>query len=304
MKNQYKRTTESRNIKSTNLDKMTSYEIVKLMNDEDSKIAESIQPSLKDISSLIDNLIVSFNKGGRLIYVGAGTSGRLGVLDASECPPTFSTDYEKVVGLIAGGKDAMFRAVENFEDSPEAAVKDLKELALSDKDFLIGIAASGSTPYVLGALKYAKEVKANSGTISCNIDSEISKYSNHPIEMNLGAEVLTGSTRLKAGTATKMILNMISTASMVGIGKVYQNYMVDLKASNNKLKKRSENIVMEVTGVNRNQARKRLMACDWDVKVTIFSILTDTTSDHAIEKLEASNGFLRRALDLEKGETY
>lgn len=211
---------------------------------------------------------------------------------------------KKVVGLIAGGKDAMFRAVENFEDSPEAAAKDLKELGLSDKDFLIGIAASGSTPYVLGALKYAKELRANTGTISCNINSEISKYSNHPIEIDLGTEILTGSTRLKAGTATKMILNMISTASMVGIGKVYQNYMVDLKASNNKLKRRSENIVMEVTDVDRNQARNGLVACNWDVKVTIFSILTGKTPEQAGEKLKSSNGFLRIALDLEKGETY
>lgn len=299
-----KKTTESRNKKSTNLDKMTTYEIVKLMNDEDSKIAKSIQPSLEDISSLIDDLIDSFNKGGRLIYMGAGTSGRLGVLDASECPPTFSTDYEKVMGLIAGGEDAMFKAVENFEDSKEAARKDLEEIKLTSNDFLIGIAASGSTPYVLGGLEYAKKVKANTGSISCNLNSEISKYSNHPIEVDLGAEILTGSTRLKAGTATKMILNMISTASMVGIGKVYQNFMVDLKASNHKLKRRSENIVMEVTGIDRSQARDRLISCNWDVKVTIFSILTGKDYKESRKKLDSANGFLGKALDLEKGDSY
>lgn len=303
MKDPSKINTESRNEKSENLDKMTTIQIVKLMNDEDAKIAEAIEPSLSDISSLINDVIRSFNKGGRLIYMGAGTSGRLGFLDAAECPPTFSTDFDKVRGLIAGGNDAMFRAVENSEDSSDAAIIDLDQIKISDKDFVVGIAASGSTPYVVSGLKYAKKIGANTGSIACNLNSKISESSNHPIEVDLGPEILTGSTRLKAGTATKMILNMISTASMVGIGKVYKNFMVDLNASNQKLKTRSENIVMEVTGINRNNARKKLMECEWDVKVSIFSILTDNDVNESKERLEESNGFLRKALDLYKGES-
>lgn len=295
--------TESRNRKSTNLDRMTTYEIVRLMNDEDKKIGKSIEPVLEDISFLIDDLIEALNQGGRLIYIGAGTSGRLGVLDAVECPPTFSTTDE-VLGLIAGGDKAMFKAVENSEDSMESAIKDLDQINICEGDFLIGIAASGSTPYVLGGLKYARDLGAKTGSVACNLNSEISKYSNHPIEVDLGPEILTGSTRLKAGTATKMILNMISTASMVGIGKVYQNYMVDLKASNHKLKTRSESIVMDVTGVDRSLARKKLIECKWDVKVTIFSILSDKDHEESKKKLESAGGFLRKALDLEKGASY
>lgn len=296
--------TESRNENSMQLDKMNSYQIVKLMNEEDSYIAKAIEPSLNNISLLIDELVRSFNKGGRLVYIGAGTSGRLGVLDAVECPPTFSTDYDKVIGLIAGGQGAMFKAVENSEDSERAAISDLEDIDFSNNDFLVGIAASGSTPYVLSGLKYAREIGSHTGSVSCNINAEISKYSDYPIEIDLGPEILTGSTRLKSGTATKMVLNMISTASMVGIGKVYENFMVDLMASNHKLKKRAENIVIEVAGVSRKLANEKLVECDRDVKLTIFSILTGKDIKESRLSLIKAKGFLRKALDLNRGDIY
>lgn len=297
MENFFESKTESRNSNSVNLDTMSPLEIVRLMNEEDKSIAYCVENSLEEIARLIEEVTKAFKRSGRLIYIGAGTSGRLGVLDASECPPTFSVDYEKVVGLIAGGNSAMFKAVENSEDSELEVVDDLKGIGLNKNDILVGITASGRTPYVISGINYAKSLGIKTGSISCNSNSKVSKISDFPIEVEVGPEVLTGSTRLKAGTATKMILNMITTASMVLVGKTYKNYMVDLKASNKKLKLRAENIVMDVTGVKREEAEKALKACDWDVKLSIYSILTGKDLDQAKEGLDKSKGYLRKALE-------
>lgn len=297
MENFFESKTESRNSNSVNLDTMSPLEIVRLMNEEDKSIAYCVENSLEEIARLIEEVTKAFKRSGRLIYIGAGTSGRLGVLDASECPPTFSVDYEKVVGLIAGGNSAMFKAVENSEDSELEVVDDLKGIGLNKNDILVGITASGRTPYVISGINYAKSLGIKTGSISCNSNSKVSKISDFPIEVEVGPEVLTGSTRLKAGTATKMVLNMITTASMVLVGKTYKNYMVDLKASNKKLKLRAENIVMDVTGVKREESEKALKACDWDVKLSIYSILTGKDLDQAKEGLDKSKGYLRKALE-------
>lgn len=297
MENFFESKTESRNTNSVNLDKMTAFEIVRLMNEEDKSIASCVENSLSDIAKLIEEAARSFKKSGRLIYIGAGTSGRLGVLDASECPPTFSVGYEKVVGLIAGGNSAMFKAVENSEDSELDVIEDLKKIDLNPNDVLVGITASGRTPYVMAGIKYAKSIGVKTGSISCNSKARVSEIAEYPIEVEVGPEVLTGSTRLKAGTATKMVLNMITTASMVLTGKVYKNYMVDLKASNKKLKLRARNIVIDVTGVTREEAEKALKSCGWDVKLSIYSILTGKNFDQSRLDLEKSGGFLRKALE-------
>lgn len=297
MENFFESKTESRNTNSVKLDTMTPLEIASLMNEEDKLIASCVENSLTDIAKLIEEVAIAFENNGRLIYIGAGTSGRLGVLDASECPPTFSVDYEKVIGLIAGGNSAMFKAVENSEDSELDVIDDLREIGLNQKDILVGITASGRTPYVASGLKYAKSLGVKTGSISCNSKAKVSEIADYPIEVEVGPEVLTGSTRLKAGTATKMVLNMITTASMVLTGKVYKNYMVDLKASNNKLKLRARNIVIDVTGVTIEEAEKALRSCDWDVKLSIYSILTGKNFDQARLDLEKSDGFLRKALE-------
>lgn len=300
MENFFEFKTESRNEKSSNLDSMSPLEIVSLMNYEDAQIAGYIRDSLKDIASVVEQVIKTFKENGRLVYIGAGTSGRLGVLDASECPPTFSVDHNKVIALIAGGKSAMFQATENSEDSEVNVICDLKEINFSEKDILVGITASGRTPYVVSGIKYAKSLGAKTASIACNINSIVSKLSNYPIEVEVGAEVLTGSTRLKAGTATKMILNMISTASMVGIGKVYQNYMVDLKVSNKKLRKRAQRIVIEVTGVSDDEAILALEESNLDVKLAIYKILSGKSIEKSKDDLYKSGGFLRRALNKER----
>lgn len=297
MENFFESKTESRNTNSANLDTMTSLEIVRLMNEEDKSVADCVENSLEDIARLIEETARALNNSGRLIYIGAGTSGRLGVLDASECPPTFSVGYEKVLGLIAGGNSAMFRAVENSEDSELDVVNDLKKIDLNKNDILVGITASGRTPYVISGIKYAKSLGVKTGSIACNKDAKVSKVADFPIEVEVGAEILTGSTRLKAGTATKMVLNMITTASMVLVGKTYKNYMVDLKASNNKLKLRAENIVIDVTGITRKEAEKALKSCDWDVKLSIYSILTGKDFEESRKDLDNSDGFLRKALE-------
>ena len=297
MENFFESKTESRNTNSANLDTMTSLEIVRLMNEEDKSVASCVENSLEDIARLIEETARALKNSGRLIYIGAGTSGRLGVLDASECPPTFSVGYEKVLGLIAGGNSAMFKAVENSEDSELDVVNDLKKIDLNKNDILVGITASGRTPYVISGIKYAKSLGVKTGSIACNKDAKVSKVADFPIEVEVGAEILTGSTRLKAGTATKMVLNMITTASMVLVGKTYKNYMVDLKASNNKLKLRAENIVIDVTGITRKEAEKALKSCDWDVKLSIYSILTGKDFEESRKDLDNSDGFLRKALE-------
>lgn len=240
-------TTEKRNEATQDLDKLSVAEALEKMNQEDKKVATAVGKVLPEIKPVIEATITAFKNGGRLIYLGAGTSGRLGVLDAAECVPTFGVSPNQVIGLIAGGKQAMTLAVEGAEDDLTLAKKDLSALKLNDKDVVVGIAASGRTPYVIGGLKYARDMGATTASIACNLDALISQYAEFAIEVDCGPEFLTGSTRLKAGTAQKMILNMLSTISMIGIGKVYHNLMVDVKPTNEKLVERSKQIIMQAT---------------------------------------------------------
>ncbi|MEG0255487.1 MAG: N-acetylmuramic acid 6-phosphate etherase [Vagococcus sp.] len=291
-----KLTTERRNNKTMNLDELSSLEILTIMNEEDAKVSLAIKDKLKDIDVVVNEIIKSFNQGGRLIYMGAGTSGRLGILDAAECVPTFGTDPEMVQGLIAGGDQAMTVAVEGAEDSKELAANDLKNLNLNEKDIVIGIAASGRTPYVIGGLEYAKSVNATTATIACNHNALISQYATYPIEVDAGPEVLTGSTRLKAGTSQKLILNMLSTVSMIGIGKVYNNLMVDVKATNEKLVERSKRIIMEATDCNYETAEKTFNLADENVKLAIVMILTGDSLEEASTRLEKGKGFIKNSI--------
>jgi len=288
--------TESRNTKTSNLDEMTINQILTAMNEEDYNVPKAVGSEINNIEKLVSNVVESFKKGGRLIYIGAGTSGRLGILDAVECPPTFGTDKEMVQGLIAGGLEAFTVAVEGAEDREDFAVQDLKQIALNANDVVIGIAASGRTPYVIGGLKYAKEVGASTGSVACNRDAEISNYAEVSIEVVAGPEILTGSTRLKAGTSQKLVLNMISTASMIGIGKVYKNLMVDMQPTNIKLIERSKRIIMEATDVNYDTASKYYEQANKNVKAAIVMILVQCTYAEALEKLKESEGFVRKTL--------
>jgi len=287
--------TEQRNPASINLDQLSIAESIQLMNDQDKKVPQAIEKALPQIETLIEAVIKSFKNNGRLIYMGAGTSGRLGILDAVECVPTFGTPPEMVVGLIAGGETAIKDAVEGAEDSKELAHKDLKELNLTEKDTVIGIAASGRTPYVIGGLEYANEAGAQTGAISNNENTKISEAADFPVEIITGPEVLTGSTRLKAGTGQKLVLNMISTISMVKIGKSYENLMVDVQATNEKLVDRSNRIVVEATGVEYDEAQRVLEEAE-TVKVAIVMILADATKEAADESLAAADGFVRDAI--------
>lgn len=291
-----KLTTESRHPETMNLDGMSLAEMLAKMNQEDRKVPVAVELALPDIEAVVKAAIASFKQGGRLIYMGAGTSGRLGVLDAAECVPTFGVSPEMVVGLIAGGEQAMTVAVEGAEDSTVLGKEDLVALNLTAKDTVVGIAASGRTPYVIGALEYATQVGASTATIACNLNSEISQYSQMPIEVDCGPEVLTGSTRLKAGTAQKLILNMISTASMIGIGKVYQNLMVDVQATNEKLEERSKRIIMEATDCDYQAAERAFEAADKHVKLAIVMILTGSKKEEATAKLEQAKGFIHQTL--------
>ncbi|QKE74490.1 N-acetylmuramic acid 6-phosphate etherase [Arthrobacter citreus] len=289
-------TTESRNEKTMNLDEMSIEEFLTVMNEEDAKVAAAVRKEIPNISKAVEKIVTAFKNGGRLIYIGAGTSGRIGLLDAVECPPTFGTSPEEVVGLIAGGEKAFIKAVEGAEDSEELAVEDLKEIKLSKNDIVVGIAASGRTPYVIGGLKYAKEIGAATVAVSCNKDSKIGQEAETAIEVVNGPEVLTGSTRLKAGTSQKLICNMLSTASMVGIGKVYGNLMVDVQSTNEKLVERSKRIVMEATSCTYEIAEEYLTKSNQSPKVAIVMILTGFTYEQAIEQLKKSDGFVRKAI--------
>lgn len=289
-----KLTTEKRNPNTMKLDEMTLEEMLRQMNKEDAQVPKAIEEALPEIEQAVSKIIESFNKDGRLIYMGAGTSGRLGVLDAAECVPTFGVSSEMVIGLIAGGEKAMVEAVEGAEDSLTLAEDDLKELNLTANDTVVGIAASGRTPYVIGGLKYAREVGAATVSIACNQEAEVSQFSEIAIEVDAGPEVLTGSTRLKAGTAQKLILNMLSTASMVGIGKVYQNLMVDVQPTNEKLEVRSKNIIMEATGCSIVQASQAFEASGKQVKVAIVMVLTGTDKAQAEASIEKANGFINQ----------
>lgn len=292
-----KLTTEMRNPNTTGLDQMTPLEFVKIMNQEDGKVIEAVGQVLPEIAEVISYTSKALQEGGRIIYMGAGTSGRLGVLDAVECPPTFGVSPEVVVGLIAGGEKAFVKAVEGAEDSPTLGVDDLKNIGLSKKDVVIGIAASGRTPYVIHALRYARSLGVKTAIIACNKDSEMSKEADIAIEPVSGPEVLTGSTRLKAGTAQKLVLNMISTGSMIGAGKAYENLMVDVMQSNEKLRVRAENIVVEATDCTRETAREKIDLAGGSVKLAIVMILLKTDRDQASQKLKEASGHIRLTLD-------
>ena len=291
-----KMSTEQSNENTRDLDVLSIHDALQIMNEEDQKVPQAIKKEIPQIEKAVKAVIEAFNSGGRLIYIGAGTSGRLGVLDAVECPPTFGTNPEMVIGLIAGGDEAFVKAVEGAEDSTVMGVNDLKNINLTSKDVVVGIAASGRTPYVIAALDYAKEIGSKTIGIACNKNSEVGAASHIPIEIIVGPEVLTGSTRLKAGTAQKMVLNMISTISMVGIGKVYKNLMVDVQPTNKKLETRAENIIMAATDVNRETARKVLEESGKDVKLAITMILLNCNLEEAKEKLALANGHIRKIL--------
>lgn len=292
--------TEDRNPKSSNLDLKSIGEILKIINDEDKTIAKSVEAELAAIEKLTGEVVKTFKNKGRLFYLGAGTSGRLGVLDASETVPTFSVDPKLVTGLIAGGDYALRNPIENAEDSFEAGKDDLIKEGLTKNDFVIGIAASGRTPYSIGAVKYAKEIGAGTGSISCNKASEISKYVDNPIEIETGAEVLSGSTRMKAGTATKMVLNMISTTAMIKIGKVYDNLMVDLRPTNEKLVDRARKIIVEISGISYERAGELLAEANNQVKLAIIMANNDLDLEKAREILEKNQGFIREDLWYDK----
>ncbi|MDN9011009.1 N-acetylmuramic acid 6-phosphate etherase [Brevibacillus laterosporus] len=288
--------TETRNDRTTNLDQMTILNVLQIMNEEDQKVPLAIAAELEQIERAIQLVIRSFKQGGRLIYIGAGTSGRLGILDAVECPPTFGTDFEMVQGLIAGGKEAFVVAVEGAEDNAELAKNDLQAIGLTDKDTVIGIAASGRTPYVIGALQYASSAGASTASLACNKDAEISRFAHVAIEVVPGPEILTGSTRLKAGTAQKLVLNMISTCSMIGVGKVYKNLMVDVQPTNLKLVERSKRIIMQATEVSYEQATEFYEKANKNVKAAIVMISAACEYEEALERLQKYEGFVQHAL--------
>ena len=289
-------TTEARNTASLNLDELSPLEVVSVMNAEDAKVPEAIKPHLSEIAQVVTWCTQSIKNGGRIIYTGAGTSGRLGIVDASECPPTFGVSPDLVVGLIAGGHGAIFKAVEGAEDSKDLGVEDLKAINLNENDIVIGLAASGRTPYVIGGLEYANSLGCKTVSLSCNNNSEIGRVAKLKLEIIVGPEVLTGSTRLKSGTAQKLVLNMITTATMVSLGKCYGNLMVDVMQSNSKLVVRAQNIVMDVTGVSREVAAETLDKAHDSVKVAIVMILADCNYEQAIEKLQKADGHVRKAI--------
>lgn len=292
-----KLTTECRNKNTMDIDNISTLEMVKKINNEDKKVAEAVELELPKIAKAIDGIVERIHKGGRLIYIGAGTSGRLGILDASECPPTYGVSEELVQGIIAGGKEAIFRAKEGAEDSKELAVEDLKLKNLSENDVVVGLAASGRTPYVIGGLAYANEIGALTISVTCNADSEVSKTAKISISPVVGPEVITGSTRLKSGTAQKLVLNMLSTGTMIKLGKVYGNLMVDVRATNEKLVERAKKIVCEATGATREEAEKTLQETDFNVKLSIFMILSKLEKNEAKNILDESKGYIAKALE-------
>ncbi len=297
-------TTESRNENSQNIDQMSTHEVLKTINDEDKTVASSIEAVLPEIAATVDIVYESLLMGGRLFYVGAGTSGRLGILDAVECPPTYSTPPELVQGIMAGGSIALVQAVEGAEDDPQLGAMDLEEKKLTHFDVVVGIAASGRTPYVVGALQYAKQAGAKTISLSSNQESIISKYTDIAIEVMTGPEVVTGSTRMKAATAHKLVLNMITTSTMIKLGKVYGNLMVDLNASNVKLKERAKNIVSTITNESYHNVENVLEMTNYEVKPSIVMIKAGVDFEVAKRCIQLSNGFVRNAIELAKQDVY
>lgn len=292
-----KLTTETRNQKTMALDTLSTHDVLVLMNQEDQQVPKAVEKVLPQIESAVKIIIANFKRGGRLFYMGAGTSGRLGVLDAAECVPTFGTEPAMVQGLIAGGLSAMTVAVEGAEDSAKLGQQDLANAKLTATDTVVGIAASGRTPYVVGGLDYATTIGAATISLACNKNAVISNHAKTVIEVEVGPEVLTGSTRLKSGTAQKLVLNMLSTVSMVGIGKVYKNLMVDVKPTNEKLVERAKRIIMTATDCSATTATQAFTAADRDVKLAIVMVLTDLNRDEATARLRQAKGFVRQAVN-------
>lgn len=287
---------EGRNPETMDIDLLSSKEIVQRLNQQDKLVPYVVEKVLPEIALAVDAITLAFQNKGRLIYVGAGTSGRLGVLDASECPPTFGVNDQMVIGLIAGGREAMFTAQEGAEDSSELGKQDLKAISFQPQDIVVGIAASGRTPYVIGALNYAKSLGATTVAVSCNPESPIAAMADIAISPVVGPEALTGSTRLKSGTAQKLVLNMLTTASMIRLGKSYQNLMVDVKATNKKLVARAVRIVMQATECDKATAERLLLLSDNNAKVAILMQLAGIDHQQAVERLAQNDGFLRKAV--------
>ena len=288
--------TEQRNPNSMDVDRLSALEIVQLMNEEDKQVPLAIEKCLPQIAQAVERIVTAFQQGGRLVYIGAGTSGRLGVLDASECPPTFGVSPEMVKGIIAGGERALRHPIEGAEDSKAQALVDLQTIQFSSKDVLVGIAASGRTPYVIGALEYAKSLGSVTVSIASNPNSAMANIVDIAIDTVVGAEVLTGSSRLKSGTAQKLVLNMLTTASMILMGKCYQNLMVDVQASNEKLKARAIRIVMQATDCDKALAEETLKQADQNAKLAIMMILSGLDRVQAEALLEKHQGKLQLAL--------
>jgi len=291
-----KMVTESRNPVSEQIDTLSTIDMLTVINNEDQHVPLAVKATLPQIAQLVDKVVIAFAQGGRLIYSGAGTSGRLGILDASECPPTYGTPRELVVGLIAGGHKAILQAVENAEDNRDMGAQDLRDIGFNHRDVLVGIAASGRTPYVLGAMAYAKSLGATVAAVSCNPGSEMGLAADIAIEPIVGPEVVTGSSRMKAGTAQKLVLNMITTGAMIRSGKVYGNLMVDVEATNAKLLQRQVNIVVEATGCSHEEAENVLNACNRHCKTAILMVLSGLPADEASALLTEHRGFIRNAL--------
>lgn len=290
-------TTEARNPASEELDGLSPAEIVELINAEDSKVATAVGEQAREIAKAIEVIASRLKKGGRLVYIGAGTSGRLGILDAAECPPTFNSDPSQVIGIIAGGPGAMLRAVEGAEDSQELAAEDLRKVNLCSLDAVVGIATSGRTPYVLGALDYARKQGAYTIGLSCNRDAALAARADLSIAPVVGPEVICGSTRMKAGTATKMVLNMLSTGAMVGMGKTCGNLMVDMQATNSKLTERAKRIVCALTEITPKQAEGLLQRCNGELKTAIVVQRLRLDPAEARLRLQASRGHLKKAIE-------
>ncbi|WP_019375966.1 N-acetylmuramic acid 6-phosphate etherase [Virgibacillus halodenitrificans] len=294
--------TEKRNQHTANIDTMSTKEILNVINKEDMTVAQRVQQVLPQVEKVVDAVSHALSRGGKLFYVGAGTSGRIGIMDAVECPPTFSTSPELVQAVMAGGTGAFVQAVEGAEDEEERGIEDLEKRNITDLDVVIGIAASGRTPYVIGALKHAKKVGAVTVSLSSNLDSAISKFASIPIEVETGPEVLTGSTRMKAATAHKMILNMITTTAMIKIGKVYENLMVDVKVSNKKLKDRAISIVSTITNVAEEKATEILEITNFEVKPAIVMLKANVSFEEAQSYITQEGGFVREAIERARKE--
>lgn len=295
-------TTEQCNDNSANIDELSVFQILQIMNNEDKTVPYAVEKQLPVIEALVTDIVASFKKGGKLVYIGAGTSGRLGVLDASECPPTFGVSRLMVQGVIAGGREALVRSIENAEDDKEAGINELKSIQFGKNDVLVGITASGQAAYVIGAMEYAKDLGAVVGAISCNKDSKTFAAAKHAIFLDVGPEIITGSTRLKAGTAQKLVLNMLTTASMIRLGKVYHNLMVDLTPVNHKLVERSKRLIKQATGCTEAEAAKAFTESGKRPKVAILMILLGVDAQTALALEEQSSGPISEMIRLYQGK--